>query len=160
MKQLIRYFKSKKRKKYPKVEQVPFYKEDGNWYAELSYCNEKLSNMIMGKAVLLDSLATLSLSGRFGNPDYVALFFAINEDWPAGHYFRLDLINDGINAPYYEASGPMIEALEISDHQLPFGAAAKELFQDYPAVLYVYDLMLKGCHQGMASPENLVIFIT
>ena len=140
MKQLIRYFKSKKRK-YPKVEQVPFYKEDGNWYAELSYCNEKLSKMKMGKTLLLDSLAILSLSGKFGNPDYVALFFAINEDWPGGHYFRLDLINDGINPSYYEASGPMIEAFEISDHQLPFGAADKELFQDYTAVLYVYGLM-------------------
>ena len=141
MKRLFRYFKTKKRIKYPQVEQVPFYKEDGNWYAELSYCNEKLSNMEIGKVVMLDSLASLSISGKLGNPDYVTLFFAINEDWPAEHYFQLDLINDGINAPHYEASGPMIDALEINDCQFPFGEAAEELFHNCPIVLYVYGVM-------------------
>lgn len=141
MKRIFRYFKANKRIKYPQVELVPFYKEDGDWYAELTYCNEKLSNKILGKVVMLDSLANLSISGKLGNPDYVALFFAINEDWPAEHYFRLDLINDGINAPYYEASGPIINALEINDRQFPFAEAAEELFQDYPIALYVYGLM-------------------
>jgi hypothetical protein len=69
----------RRKTKYPKVEQVPFYKENGSWIAELSYCNNKLENMQIGEDALLDALA--KKCSIFGEDD-IALFFAINQDLP------------------------------------------------------------------------------
>ena len=141
MKKLLDFFRLAQRKKFPPVESIPFYKKDGNWYAELSYCNEHLSDHLIGEDALLDKLARISVSGRFGSFDSVAMIIAINEDWPYGHFIRLDLEESLSDSPCYVASGEMADALELNGHRFPFFETAKILFKDCPKSLFVYELI-------------------
>ena len=128
----------KRRIKYPKVEQVPFYKENGSWIAELSYCDDKLENMQIGEDELLDALA--QKYSLFHSGEDIALYLAINQDWPQGSYFRLDFVEEQ-EISYYVASGPMVEALGLDGYKFPFSDIAKKLFGNCPESLFVYGLM-------------------
>lgn len=141
MKNLLDCFRSSRRKRFPPVESIPFYKKDGNWYAESSYCNQNLSDHLIGEDALLDKLAKISVSGRIGSPDSVAMVFAINEDWPYGHFIRFDLLEKANGSPCYVASGELVEALELNGHRFPFYEAARILFKDCPSSLFVYELL-------------------
>lgn len=134
-------FRPARRKKFPPVESVPFYKKDGNWYAELSYCNENLSDHLVGEDALLDKLARISVSGRIGSFDSVAMIFAINEDWPYGHFIRFDLEVSENDTPCYVASGELAEALEMNGHSFLFYDAVKILFKECPKSLFVYEII-------------------
>ena len=141
MNRFLSFFKHAKKRKFPLVESLPFYKENGIWYAELSYCHDHLSDLLIGEDVLLDKLARISVSGRIGSFDSVAMIFAINEDWPYGHFIRLDLQENANESPCYVASGELVEALEMDGYRFPFFETAKILFKDCPKSLFVYELI-------------------